>query len=494
MNATAPAQPPLDDALIDQALDAEESYVFDCKRLKDKLTKVLETVVAFANSDGGTIALGLEDPDKGQGRDRVYGIQENPMNWDELRRLLRSRVTESELLVWKPVEVGCTLRDGTIGSVVFLRIDKSTRVHSIVDDGTFVRLQKGNKQLTAPEINELSFARGTITAESQVEKVDFELLDTDYWRAYAQQRRLTRPIDEAMLHVGLAKRSGSGQIQPIRAAVLLFAEEPSGLLAAKAAVRIFHYRGHKVQTDPNTNLLKPPLTISGPIIRQIQDATEAVVRELTSGIQMGPLGFEIVQRYPLRVIKEAITNAIIHRDYHLMTDIHIRIFSHRIEFESPGLFAGPITAANIGRMGAYNRNPLLVSHLRQFPNPPNLDAGEGVHMMFGTMHETGLYPPIYLTQPRIARQAVLVQLLNESRPSLWEQVSDYIDQHGSIGNAEVRELVGSQDVLAASKQLRKWVTRGQLVVLNPDGAKRFRRYTKPESPPSASLFTQLENR
>ena len=180
---TAPQPPPpFDDGLVDKALLEEESYTFDCKRIKDRLTKILETVVAFANSDGGVIALGLEDPDKAQGRDRVYGIQENLMNWDELRRLMLSRITESGLLVWKPHEVGCTLRDGTLGSVVFLRIEKSTRIHSIVDDGTFRRLDKGNKELTAPEINELSFARGTITAESQLESVDFDLLDTDYWR------------------------------------------------------------------------------------------------------------------------------------------------------------------------------------------------------------------------------------------------------------------------------------------------------------------------
>jgi len=490
--ASTTSIPSFDDALIDRALDFEESYTFDCKRFRDKLTKVLETVVAFANSDGGTIALGLEDPDKGQGRDRVYGIQENLANWDELRRLLRSRITESELLAWKPIEVGCTLRDGTVGSVVFLRIDKSIRVHSIVDDGTFVRLQKGNKQLTAPEINELSFARGTITAESRLENVDFELLNTDYWRAYAQQRRLTRPIDEAMLHVGLAKRSGDGRILPIRAAVLLFAEEPSGLLAAKAAVRVFHYRGNKVQTDPNTNLLKPPQTVGGPIIRQIQDATDAVVRELTSGIQMGPLGFEIVHRYPLRVIKEAITNAIIHRDYHLMTDVHIRVFSDRIEVESPGLFAGLVTTANIGRIGTFNRNPLLVSHLREFANPPNLDAGEGVRMMFSTMRETGLYPPLYDTQPHIERNVVVITLLNESRPTLWEQVSLYIDRHGSIGNAEVRKLKGTENVLQVSKLIRDWVAHGLLIVTNPLAGTKARRYAKPDTASNADLFSNLE--
>jgi len=147
--------PPLDDALIDEFLSYPESYHFDCKRLKDKLTKLLETVVAFANSDGGTIALGFEDPDKATGRKRVFGIQENLANWDELRRLLQSRITEPDMLVWQAMEIGCTLQDDKLGSVIFLRVEKSTQIHSIVDDGTWVRFDTGNKQLTALEINNL---------------------------------------------------------------------------------------------------------------------------------------------------------------------------------------------------------------------------------------------------------------------------------------------------------------------------------------------------
>ena len=484
--------PPFDDAFIDKALLGEESYTFECKRLKGKLDKILETIVAFANSDGGIIVLGFEDPDKAQGRDRVYGIQENLMNWDELRRLLRSRITEADLMGLKAVEIGCTLRDGIKGSVVFLRIDKSIRVHSMVNDGTFIRLKKGNKELTAPEINQLSFARGTITAESQLEDVEFGLLNTDYWQMYAEQRRLTRPIADAMLTFGLAGRGGDGNIKPNRAAILLFAEEPSGLLRSKAAIRLFHYRGHKIQTDPNTNLLRKPLTISGPLYRQIRDATDAVVNELASGVHMGPLGSEIVQRYPIRVIKEAITNAVIHRDYHLAADVHIRIFTDRIEVESPGLFAGPVTVANILRIGTYNRNPLIVEHLRDFPNPPNLDAGEGVRMMFGTMHETGLYPPHYDTRPNIERESVILSLFNENLPTLWEQVSRYIDQHGSIGNAEVRQLLGSENVLGASKLIREWVERGLLIVTNPEAGTKVRRYAKPGMTPTFDLFSNLE--
>ncbi|MDO9542315.1 MAG: ATP-binding protein [Kiritimatiellia bacterium] len=476
-----------DDALVAQFLGMPESYQFDCKRIRDKLTTVLEAVVAFANCDGGMIALGLEDPDKGKGQDRVYGIQENPANWDEVRRLIHSRITESHLLPFKHVEVGCTLRDGSRGSIVVLQITKSPTIHSIVGDGTLIRLEKGNKQLTAPEIRDLTFSRGILTAESMLETVDFELLDTDFWRQYAQQRHLTRSIDEALHHVGLAKKNAEGKLLPTRAAVLLFAENPSGLIAGKAAVRVFHYRGNRIETDPNTNLVRKPITIDGPLIRVIQDALDAVVGELASGIQMGPLGFEIVQKYPVRVLREAITNAVIHRDYRLPSDIHIRIFSERIEVESPGLLVGPVTPSNIGRIGTHTRNPLLVGALREFPTPPNLDAGEGVRMMFGTMRATGLYPPLYVTRPYTRRESVTVILLNENRPSAWEQVSEYIDKKSTIGNKEVRKILETEDVLQASKLLKQWVAKGLLQIVNPEQGTKVRIYSKP----GVRLETQL---
>lgn len=292
-----PIQPPLDDDLIEKFLGIPEGYSFDCKRL-GKLDRVLETVIAFANADGGTIAIGLEDPEKAKGRDRVYGIQENLLALDELRKLVLSRITPHiEGLLFS--EVGCTLRSGQIGSVCFLRVPKSPTVHSIVNDGTFRRLDRSNVQLTAHQVNELCFARGTISAESQVFEIDFDLLDTPFWRQYATVRKLTRPLPEALRHIGLARPDHAGVLRPTRAAVLLFAEDPAGLLAGKASVRIFRYKGDRIQHDPTPNLLKPPKTIGGPLIRQIADALEYLKGELATGVEMGPLGFEVVQRYPV---------------------------------------------------------------------------------------------------------------------------------------------------------------------------------------------------
>ena len=257
--------------------------------------------------------------------------------------------------------------------------------------------------------------------------------------------------------------------------VLLFAEDPSGVIAAKTAIRIFHYHGTETGTDPNTSLVREPVTVGGPLIRQITDAKQAVINELAEKVQYGPFGFEIVQRYPVRVIAEAVTNAVIHRDYRLIADVMIRIFSDRIEIESPGLLPGKVTVANIQTV-RHNRNPLIVQHLREFPDPPNLDAHEGVKMMFGTMQEAGLYPPKFVTQPSLQREAVVVRFGNLNQPSAWDQVSHLLDKQGSISNVDVRRVLETDDPVRASRQLKEWVDWGMLSVADPLAAKKLRRY------------------
>lgn len=485
------SNPPFDDELIVRLLDWRENQYFDAKRAGDNHRKLV-TISAFANSEGGLLAIGIEDSSRANGRNRVFGIQEKPESIDDLRRMLRTRITPPlEPPHCEPptfLEVGCTLRDGTRGSVMLIRVPKSASVHSLVDGGTYVRFERSNRHLTAAEITDLSMQRGATSAVNGLVEVPFDLLDTDVWRTYREQRRLTRPIDEAMLHLGLARRDTQGVIRPTRAAVLLFAEEPSGLLDAKCTCRLFHYRGDRVEHGTSTNLLRPPRTLGGPLIRQIRDAAEATIEALARGIQMGPLGFEVAQKYPVRVIREAITNAIIHRDYRLSVDIHIRIFAGRIEIESPGLLPGEVTTENIGVIGSRPRNRSLVDHLREFPTPPNLDAGEGVRMMKATMNEAGLYPPLFITRPDLEREAVLVMLFNESRPSAWDQVQHYLERHGEIGNAEVRKILGTDNPVRASRQLKSWVERGLLVVANPDAAKQHRRYRRPGAVPVQSLF------
>ncbi|MDR1989995.1 MAG: hypothetical protein LBQ09_07155, partial [Acidobacteriaceae bacterium] len=174
---------------------------------------------------------------------------------------------------------------------------------------------------------------------------------------------------------------------------------------------------------------------------------------------------------------EAITNAVIHRDYRLNHDIHVRIFDTRIEVLSPGLLPGRITPATIHRAKSLARNSLLASNLREFPVPPNVDAGEGVPMMFDVMRANNLYPPLYRELREQVQAAVMVTLLNEERPPIWEQASAWIDLRGPLANSDLCQIA-SIDTLKASKMLKRWVEQG-LLVANTAGGKRNTTYSKP---------------
>ena len=465
---------------ITTLLKTSESQTLEFKRVSGKMVgKALETICAFANTEGGVLVLGVGDPATSSGATRLHGVQENPEAMDELRRKTLTQLNPAvERLHW--LRLPCTLNTGEPGHVVLLRVEKSDKVHSIVDDGTWTRMSASNREMNAAEIADLHYRRGVRSAVSEPVPVALELLETDAWRRFVGARGLkSGTFAEQLQRIGLAIRVGN-ELQPMRAAVLLFADEPGSLLAAhdtRADIRLMVYDGKAALPGATPNLRKAAKTIRGPLIDQIDAAVKAVLDELAQGLTLSGSGFKTRHVYPERVVKEAIVNAVIHRDYRLNRDIFIRIFDDRIEVESPGALPGNITPANIGRAGSKARNPLVAQNLREFPVAPNIDAGEGVRMMFAEMDAAQLYPPQYSQNLETAVESVTVTLLNLERPSVWNEVSDWIDRHGSIANADLCRIA-KVETLKASKMLGGWVDQGVLEAL-PDRGKRNMAYTKP---------------
>jgi ATP-dependent DNA helicase RecG len=476
------------DPVLEYLLDSPESTILDFKRLgSGKIAKMLETICAFANSEGGILAIGVGDTKEiaagEHPRQRLWGIQENPEALDELQRKCRTHFNPplEDIQFWR---LACTLRGAIDGHIVVVRVGKSARVHSVVDGGTWSRGTASNRQLGAGEITELSYRRGERSAVGEPVPISLAMLETPTWHLFAASRGL-RPgsFADQLQRIGLAEvvvTEFGDVVQPRRAAVLLFAEEPGSLLAAtgtRADIRLMVYAGKDIGSSATPNLRKPPKTIRGPLIEQIDKAARAVLEELALGLTLASSGFKTRHKYPERVVTEAIVNAVIHRDYRLNRDIIIRIFDDRITVESPGVFPGNITPSNIARARSKARNPLLAQNLREFPVPPNIDDGEGVRMMFGEMAAAHLYPPQYRQFTETAVEGVAVTLLNEERPPAWVEVVDWIDRNGPIGNADVCKIA-NVDTLRASKMLRGWVDRGVLEPL-PGRARSNAAYRRP---------------
>ncbi len=469
----------ISDEWIQKLLATPEFEKYDFKRTGN-VKSVLKTASAMANSEGGLIILGVGDSKKGTGEERLFGIEENPESLGEIKRGFQESIIpplshpDINTPYLHPIKIRKS--DGSIITVVLVLLEKSNTVHSY-NNATYIRSGSQNRQIGAAEIHRLCLRRGVESVVNQPVDISVKLLETSWWDEYSSKRNLTRPITEALKHLGLSVKDGN-KWKPTIAAVLLFAEEPNGLLGKKCSIRIFHYKGHEIEYTSNTNLLREPITITGPVLKQIRDATKAVNQELNSGIQRTNQGFELKQNYPITVIQEAITNAVLHRDYHASCDIYIRIFTNRIEVESPGLFPGAITPENIGYIGSKPRNPKLTDHIREFPKPPNLDAGEGVKMMRMTMENLGFYPPAFKEHADQNKESILVRISNEAKLSEWQLVQDYLTGHNSIGNKELRKILNltTSESHKASRFLKKWVESSLLRIENPKEGTRNRRY------------------
>ena len=108
----------MSDDRIAEILSLPEGPRLEFKRVGNNARK-LETVVALANTSGGLLVLGVEDPQRAHGGDRLYGVEENPESVDDLRRQIAQRITpplalpdsDPPRVVYWP----CTLRSGQPG-------------------------------------------------------------------------------------------------------------------------------------------------------------------------------------------------------------------------------------------------------------------------------------------------------------------------------------------------------------------------------------------
>ena len=221
--------------------------------------------------------------------------------------------------------------------------------------------------------------------------------------------------------------------KPTVAGTVLFADEPQAILPKRCGIKVYRYR---TSDDEGTReaLDGVPETIEGCAYRQVYAAVGATKRIIEGIRRMTPQGLISVE-YPEETLHEIITNAILHRDYSIPDDIHIRIYDNRVEVESPGSLPGHITPKNI-LDERFARNGNLVRVINKFPNPPNKDVGEGLNTAFRAMKR------LHLKEPEIVQRdsSVLVIIRHEQLASPEERIMTFLETHDSINNGQARDI------------------------------------------------------
>lgn len=218
----------------------------------------------------------------------------------------------------------------------------------------------------------------------------------------------------------------------------MYEDEPQVVLP-KAAIKIARY---KTSDEPTRATLDGnPITIEGAVVPLIGDAVDQIVEIVEKIPVMKESGLKAIQ-YPRDAIHEIITNAVIHRDYSINDDVHVRIFDNRIEIFSPGALPAHITVDNI-LDERFARNQKIVRLANKFPNPPNKDVGEGLNTAFEAMRELQLKDPI-VSQ---TNNGVLVTLKHEKLAEPEQSIINYLRNNSEINNRMARSItyIGSEN-------------------------------------------------
>lgn len=440
-------------------LSRNEGHFLDFKSKRISPAKLTQHLAAFCNADGGDLYIGIEESDSGN---EWHGF----LNEEEANGHIQAFESVSPFEVDIQGEfLECS---ESVGLVLHINASKSRVVRTSSDGKTYRRL--GAQSLPVPEGEALTALRRSKGVESfEDETVNIPVDDVTNSEPIIGY--LIEAVPTAEPETYLRGQYLTHQGRPTVAATLLFADQPQAALPKRCGIKVYRYTSIDAE---RSQLRGTPLTVEGHLYSQIYSAVDTTVRMIQDAKFMTSDGLRQVD-YPDTTLHEVITNAVLHRDYSVLDDVHIRIFENRIEVQSPGKLPGHITATNI-LDERLSRNPKLVRHLNRFPDPPNQDVGEGLDTAFASMRKLNLREPEILERDN----SVLVVIRHESLAAPEQQIVEHLKTVASIRNEQAREITGIQSESRMQKILKNLVTAGEIEHV-PGTAKRGYAYRRVEA-------------
>ncbi|MGH9549944.1 MAG: RNA-binding domain-containing protein, partial [Terriglobales bacterium] len=320
-----------------------ESETLELKESFD--TKVLETIGAFANATGGTILIGVRDDG------HVTGIVLGSNSLEEWAQRMQAKIQPRTL----PSISKLAHEKRTVVAITVERADSPISV-----DGRYVKRVGRTNQIMGPdEIKQRLLASSPSSWDSQIVKdatfgdLNDETLD-EFISLVSSARR--RPLgaeraDEVLTKLGLAHDT-----VPTRAAILLFGKHPSKFFGS-AFLQLGRFKSPTQIVDSKR--------IEGNIIQQIKEGMIWFEQRLqTEFIITGKAVREEKWEYPLPAVREALINAVCHRDYAAAGSAQVRLYDDRFEIWNPGGLPIPLTPERLlEKHPSMPRNRLIADSL-----------------------------------------------------------------------------------------------------------------------------------
>jgi ATP-dependent DNA helicase RecG len=381
-----------------EILRRPEGKTLEFKRELSAPDGALKTIVAFANTAGGILLVGVEDRTH-----HVRGIRE-PLDLEErlanlISDLIAPRlVPEIEILPWRRTQV------------LAVRVFPSpSRPHYLKREGeasgVYVRVGSTNRRADTDLIDELRrFTRGEAFDEQPMPGLDSEALD---FRAASESFAPVRTLSRRDLETLRLLTAHQGRLVPTIGGILLFGKNREREFP-DAWIQAGRFAGH------DRSRIIDHVEIHALPVRAVEEAIAFVTKHSVHGAEIGAV--RRVERWsvPPVAVREAVINAVVHADYAQRgAPIRVAMFDDRLEVEDPGLLPFGLTIEDLPQGVSKLRNRVIG---RVFHALGLIEQwGSGIQRMAGACHEAGLAAPVF--EELATRFRVTISTARGARPA-----------------------------------------------------------------------------
>jgi ATP-dependent DNA helicase RecG len=378
---------------------------------------IAKTLVAFANADGGELFVGVED------NHTVTGL---PHNQDKINGLLNS--PKDCILKETPVPIKqASIVDYKGKKVLYFSVSKGSDYVHLTSKGECFQRKDKESMPTASE--KIVFQREEkVSREYDREFVDIANiidLDQDLIEQVAHQISKLISSEKLLQYLDLAEFDGS-TLKLRRASLLLFAKK-SSKWHPRLQVRIFKVNGTEEMTGADFNVTEVG-EANGNIFQLIESSWELLRPHLTDTRFSLDALFKNQIMYPELACREALVNAITHRDYsNEGRGIEVKIFDDRLVIKNPGELLSSISIEDLKSLSGVHqsRNTYIARVLREAGHIREL--GEGIRRIHDLLRSNDMVEPVITSENKTYSITLFYKYVYSPEEKLWLEEFDVLE-------------------------------------------------------------------
>jgi len=419
--------------------------------------ELAQVIVAFANALGGTVVVGMDD----QGR--VHGDAV-----EDLEPVLNRALQMCEPPLRPPDLPELQTEEVANEQVATITVRPTAYRVAARGYGVLVRSGTTNKRVAVAQAEAVR-PRAPGFEEEVVPGATLDDLDESIIEEYQRNHIRRGPRGESFSRLELLRDAGALDPTgaPTNSGLLLFGKYPHRFLP-QVGVILVRFKGTSVrEAVATTERYLRRVEIVGPAARLVERTWEVLFEEIQQQPQVKGLKRQETFDYPVEAVREAVVNAICHRDYSITGQrIEIRLFDDRMEIISPGGLPGHMTLDNILEEH-YSRNPRLVRGLYYWGYIEEL--GQGVDIMYEAMRREHHPTPEFRDTGRNFTVTLLnavdevAQLFGDQLNPRQARALRFLETNERITNRDYRELCPDVTPETIRLDLRDLVEKGILL-------------------------------